>query len=65
VALGQIGCIEDESWMRLCRAQAYVLLDRAGDARHEAELGCRGGERLAHAARSGGGLGIAGTPQRR
>jgi DNA-binding CsgD family transcriptional regulator len=37
-ALAQVSGIDGESWMRLCLAQALVLLDRAGDARREAEL---------------------------
>jgi DNA-binding CsgD family transcriptional regulator/tetratricopeptide (TPR) repeat protein len=36
-ALSWPGGVVDESWMRLCLAQALVLLDRAGDARREAE----------------------------
>jgi DNA-binding CsgD family transcriptional regulator len=37
-ALEHVGGVDGESWMRLCLAQAFVLLDRAGDARREAEL---------------------------
>jgi DNA-binding CsgD family transcriptional regulator len=36
-ALARPGGVVGESWMRVCLAQALVLLDRAGDARREAD----------------------------
>jgi DNA-binding CsgD family transcriptional regulator len=37
-ALAQPGGVDGESWLRLCLAQAFVLLDRAPEAAREAEL---------------------------